>query len=171
MTHTLVLLRHASAVPVAPSDAERPLTAHGHAEARAAGGWLADLGVGPDAALVSDAVRARETWLDVAAAAAWTLGSDALRYDAGLYAADTDSALDLLRATDEGVGTLVVVGHNPTIASLVQVLDDGEGPASTEVLVRGFPAGSAVVFSVACPWDELELSCARLVGFRPGAPQ
>ena len=30
--------------------------------------------------------------------------------------------------TDEAVGTLVVVGHNPTVGMLAQLLDDGEGP-------------------------------------------
>lgn len=168
MAHTLVLLRHASAAPVAPSDAERALTSRGHAEAQAAGAWLARTGTVPDRALVSAAVRARETWTDVAAGAGWTLEAD---HDSALYSADTDSALDLLRLTDEGVGTLVVVGHNPTVASLVQMLDDGEGPDGTEVLRRGFPAGSAAVFAVGRPWADLELSCARLAAFRPGAPE
>ena len=42
-----------------------------------------------------------------------------------LYDAGPESALDLIRATDEHVRTLVVVGHNPTMASLATLLDDG----------------------------------------------
>jgi len=166
--HTLVLVRHASAESLASSDAERALTPRGHAEARAAGSWLATAGVVPDRALVSDALRARETWADLAAAAGWGLDAE---YDAALYSADAESALDLVRLTDDGIGTLVVVGHNPTMASLVQMIDDGDGADGTEVLRHGFPSGSAAVFETGGRWDELELSSARLVGFRPGAPE
>src|SRR6478736_5362443 len=54
------LLRHAHAEAGSP-DAERPLSAKGEEQARAAGAALAVLGVELDACLTSPKVRARET--------------------------------------------------------------------------------------------------------------
>ena len=68
-TRTLVLLRHAKAEAAgsdAPDDAERPLTARGHADAAAAGAWLARHGLLPDVVICSPARRTRQTWHGVA---------------------------------------------------------------------------------------------------------
>ncbi len=56
----LWLLRHGDAADGSP-DAERPLTAKGEAQSRAAGGALAALGVEMDACLTSPRVRAADT--------------------------------------------------------------------------------------------------------------
>ncbi len=57
----LYLLRHAAAVDVALSDAERELTREGREEARIAGAALAELGVKVSHILTSPLVRARQT--------------------------------------------------------------------------------------------------------------
>jgi len=57
----LYLLRHATAVDVALSDAERELTREGREEARIAGAALAELGVKVSHILTSPLVRARQT--------------------------------------------------------------------------------------------------------------
>jgi len=64
---------------------------------------------------------------------------------------------------------LVVVGHNPTIAYLAQLLDDGSGDddAGREMAV-GFPTGALAVFEVTGSWAELDLASARLVAFHVG---
>ncbi len=56
----LWLLRHGDAADGSP-DAERPLTEKGEAQARAAGGALAALGVKVDACLTSPKLRAADT--------------------------------------------------------------------------------------------------------------
>src|SRR6202043_1937585 len=57
----LYLLRHATAVDVASSDAERELTREGREEARIAGAALTELGVKLSRILTSPLVRARQT--------------------------------------------------------------------------------------------------------------
>ena len=91
---TIVVMRHAKAEQAGPTDFDRPLADRGHQDAEAAGAWLAEQGFEPDHALVSAALRTGETWAGVAAGAGWELDPD---LDRGLYAADTDTALDLLR--------------------------------------------------------------------------
>lgn len=164
----LVVLRHAQAEPSAATDAERPLSARGRTDAAAAGTWLAGLGlqVAPPAgaALVSAALRTRQTYDALAAAAGWEGG---VTHDAGLYSAGPEAALDLVRETSEEVSTLLVVGHNPTMAYLAHLLDDGEGDdgATSEMLARGYPTAAAAVFAVGGSWADLGAGGARLEAF------
>ena len=88
-----------------------------------------------EAALVSDARRAHETWLHLALGAGWDVEPV---LSPALYAAGPDAALDLLRETDAGTGTLVVVGHNPTMAYVAELLDDGDGGGAAEVSLGSF---------------------------------
>ena len=106
----LVIMRHAKAEPSAPSDHERVLTDRGIGDAEEAGGWLGAAGTTPGRALVSDAARTRGTWAALAGGAGWDVVPE---YDASLYAAGPETALDLFRETDDAVGTLVVVGPQP----------------------------------------------------------
>lgn len=162
-----MLLRHAEAAPFAGPDHERPLTAEGHAQATAVGNWLREQRVSPDHALVSDAQRTRETWADVASAAGWGTTPE---LDAGLYAAGPESALDLMHLVDPDTGTLLVLGHNPTIHYLAQLLCDDEGSTEAQMaLLHGFAPASAVVFDVEVAWDRLVAGTATLRAYRSGA--
>ena len=58
----LIVMRHAKAEPFAPSDHARPLTYRGIASARDVGDHLRDGGLAPDYAIVSSALRTRQTW-------------------------------------------------------------------------------------------------------------
>ncbi|VXB51782.1 SixA phosphatase family protein [Nocardioides sp. AX2bis] len=167
----LVVLRHAQAEPSAATDAERPLSARGRTDAAAAGTWLAGLGihVGPPtgSALVSAALRTRQTYDALAGGAGWEGGAEAARHDEGLYSAGPEAALDLVRETADEVSTLLVVGHNPTMAYLAHLLDDGEGDpgAGSEMVARGYPTCAAAVFAVDVPWADLAPGRARLEAF------
>jgi phosphohistidine phosphatase len=163
----LVVVRHAKAEPTAPSDHGRALAARGRADAEEAGRWLRGAGIDPDAALVSDALRAQQTWEHLAGAAGWGIDPE---LSAGLYAAGGDSAFDLLRETDPAVSTLVVVGHNPTMAYVAELVDDGEGDteAMTVMLTRGFPTCALAVFAVVGEWGELGPGGGRLEAFHVG---
>jgi len=161
MSRRLVVMRHAKAEQDGPTDFERPLAERGHRDAADAGRWLAGQGIAPDHALVSAALRTRETWAAVAEGASWTLEPEV---DRGLYAAGPETALDLICLTPDEVGTLVVVGHNPTMAYLAQLLDSGEGdPAVPEALAGGFPTCAVAVFSYDGPWAGLGAGAADLV--------
>lgn len=163
----LLVMRHAAAVAVGPSDLERELTPQGHLDATEVGEWLASRGVVADAALVSTAARTRDTWAAVAAAADWDVDPD---FSAALYAAGTESALDLVRLLPDGATTGVLLGHNPTVAALVHLLDDGTGdPALLVEMAGGYPPGSVTLLELEGPWDELAPGRARVVEFHvPG---
>ncbi|MFN8136157.1 MAG: histidine phosphatase family protein [Propionicimonas sp.] len=162
----LVLMRHATAAQEGGADADRRLSDDGRAQATVVGGWLRSTGIEPDAALVSAATRAVETWEAVARGAGWSLTP---LVDRGLYTAGSDTALDLIRETLTEVTTLVVVGHNPTVATVAQLLDDGEGDpvASTEMLL-GYPPAAVTVFEYDGDWDGLGWGTARVAAFRSG---
>ncbi|GGR67541.1 phosphohistidine phosphatase [Nocardioides luteus] len=166
---TLVIMRHAKAESSAPTDYERQLTERGHADATAAGEWLAEQGVVPDYVLVSAADRTTQTWEDVALGASWDL--TLAEYDRGLYAASASTALDILRGVDDGLSTVLVIGHNPTMSSLVQLLDDGEGDdeASNE-LALGYPPAAVAVLSYDGDWSELDEAEASVTAFHIPRP-
>jgi phosphohistidine phosphatase len=156
----LVIVRHAKAEPYADTDAERRLSDRGRKDAGAAGRWLAKQDVTPDRAVVSGASRTRETWQLMAEAAGWTGEAE---YDDALYGADEDTVLDILRTTEDSVGTIVVVGHNPTVGMLAQLLDDGDGdPAAVDSLMLGYPTSAVTVFDVPVPWARLGPGSATL---------
>jgi phosphohistidine phosphatase len=162
----LVVMRHATAEQAAATDLERELLAQGREAAAEMGSWLAARGIRPDHALVSAAARTRQTWEALADAAGWVLEADV---DRGLYTAGPETALDLMRSTPAEAGTLVVVGHNPTIAYLAQMLDDGEGDteASNEMAL-GYPAGAATVLEYDGAWADLGAGTARVMAFHVG---
>ncbi len=167
-TRRLVVMRHSKAEPTAPTDHERPLARRGRDDAEAAGRWLREQGITPDVALVSDAARTRQTWERVAAGAGWDLAPG---LSAPLYAAGADSAFDLLRAVGPDTLTLVVIGHNPTMAYIAELIDDGDGDAqaTTGLVTRGFPTSAVAVFDVAGPWADLGPGSGRLEAFHVGA--
>jgi phosphohistidine phosphatase len=156
----LVIMRHAKAEPFAAEDRLRRLTDRGRAAAADAGRWAADHGVAPDQALVSPAVRTRETW--AAFAAGLGTAVEAV-YDASLYSAGTETAMECLRSVEDDVGCAVLVGHNPTVASLVQLLGDGAGDADALRRVSsGYPPASVALFRLPARWQDLDFAGARL---------
>ncbi|HWU21120.1 MAG TPA: histidine phosphatase family protein, partial [Nocardioides sp.] len=123
-------------------------------------------GVVPGAAYVSAAARTRGTWAAIAGAAGWELEPT---YDRVLYGTGEDGVLELVQATDDAVDTVVVIGHNPTIEVLVQLLDDGDGPAElAESLAIGCPTAAVAVFDVEVPWAEVGPMSGRPRAFHVG---
>lgn len=166
---TLVVMRHGKAEQSGPSDYERPLAPRGHLDSAAVGAWLARRDLVPDHVLVSGALRTRETWEHVRRGAdeAWA-GLEAT-FDRGLYAADVDTALDLVRQVDDSHESVLVIGHNPTVAYLAQLLDDGEGDAdAADGLALGFPTSATAVLACDSSWGDLAPGSARLVAHHVG---
>ncbi|MET7831881.1 histidine phosphatase family protein [Micromonospora sediminicola] len=145
---TLVLLRHAKAEQERDApDADRSLTARGHADAAAAGAWLARHELLPDVVLCSPARRTRQTWHGVAMGMTGSppeggpAGSTpAVRYEPTAYEAHPDELLDLVRAVDPAAGTVLLVAHNPGISLLSALLDperaDPDGLRTTDLVVH-----------------------------------
>jgi len=159
-------MRHAKAEQSAPSDFERQLTDRGTADAGEAGAWLTEQGMIPDHALVSGAVRTQQTWDALVDRGGWDVDPD---FEEALYDAGPESALDLIRSVPDHVQTLLVVGHNPTMASLAQLLDDGEGDEDAgNDMTTGFPTSAVAVLSYDGDWRELTEASASVVAFHVG---
>ena len=156
----LVLVRHAEAGS-ALVDRDRPLTSRGERQATAVGEWLAQAGFVSGRVVVSPARRTLQTWDGMRAA----LSSAPERLvDERIYDNTVDGLVELVRETDDEVGTLVLVGHNPSVGTLAHVLDDGEGSETARrELTSGFPPASVAVFDVPVPFAELLPGGATLV--------
>ena len=163
----LVLVRHGKAEQSADTDDERALTETGRDDAAAGGAWLAASGFVPDHALVSSARRAQETWEALSSPHGWEVAVDVSDL---LYSAEPETVLDLLREVPDGARSVIVVGHNPTMAYVATMVDDGSGDeaAATELTTRGFPTCSLAVFEYDGDWAALDVTSARLVAFHVG---
>ena len=126
----LVLLRHGRAQPDAPhGDAKRPLTAGGADDVRSVALQLAEQGVRIDRALVSSSVRTRETCevFRDAGSEDTTFTDDVVAYSDALYNASVGELLVALE--NETGGTVLLIGHNPSITGLlIHLLPDGASP-------------------------------------------
>jgi phosphohistidine phosphatase len=158
----LVLIRHAKTGD-GLADIERRLTDRGHLDAAAIGTWLNQLALAPDRVVVSPARRARQTWEEAAAA---LIDSPTPIIDERIYGNSVDELLDVIRDAPDDVRTLVLVGHNPSMAELAYAFDDGSGPSEIAAeLASGFPTSGIAVFALATPYREVRLHRAALTHF------
>jgi phosphohistidine phosphatase len=148
----LFVLRHAKAKTEPPrggSDHERELNPRGRNDAAALGKRLArgdrfrlarrDL---PSLALCSTAARTMQTAERVLDG--WSDPPE-LRKERELYRADADDVLELLRTVDDDVRSVMVVGHNPTIAYFAEMMIDPVTPPRGSVDRQGFPTCALAV--------------------------
>lgn len=150
--HELILMRHAEAEPPGPgdSDPQRPLTAFGLAQARRAGHWLLDQGSRPQVLAHSPALRTHQSAEQVHA----LLPGARLHAEPGMYLASAGELLVLAQA-HAGCDALLLVGHNPGMLHLLQVLL-GDAPERRQAM----PPGTMARLRVAA---ALAPGCARLL--------
>lgn len=130
-TRTLVLIRHGKSDWSSDvADRDRPLAARGRRQAPQAGRWLADHGPRLDLAVVSPAARATQTWELVAAALA---DPPPTRVDEAAYTFDGEALLDVVRGLDD-LPTVALVGHNPALEELLELLTGEVRRMSTSCL-------------------------------------
>jgi phosphohistidine phosphatase len=139
----LVILRHGKAMAATAGglDHGRPLAERGVAEVPRVAARLAELGWEPDEVFCSDALRTTETLHH--ADRVWRL-DDEPHITRRLYLASAQRIGEVLRhATGQ---TVAVVGHNPGLEELVQLL------AGTSV--RLTTANAALLWRPPAPWSR-----------------
>ncbi|MEJ2601093.1 MAG: histidine phosphatase family protein [Anaerolineales bacterium] len=118
---TLLILRHAKSSwkHAELPDFDRPLNRRGKRDAPRMGELLRQLDLFPDLILSSSAQRARQTTQAVVDSSGY--GGEVYWMDS-LYAAPPESYLDALRALDDSLQQVMVVGHNPGMEELLEEL-------------------------------------------------
>lgn len=151
MDRTLVLLRHAKADrPNGVADIDRPLTDRGHADSAAAGAWLAKQGYAPDLVLCSPSKRTRQTWHSVAVALARAT-APTVRYERELYDGGAEDLLKVIQTADPAARVVIVIGHNPAVSVLSELLDPGSELDSDGLRTCGIAIHAATV-----AWSDLK---------------
>lgn len=159
----IIVLRHARADwPNGVSDHDRPLADRGRPQATETGEWLADTGINPDYVLCSTAKRARETWKLVAHEL--PKRSRKTVYEDRLYEASPGVIIEVIQETPEEYSDLLLVGHNPGVLGLTQVLagDEGDQAAFERMRVGGFPTAAVAVLTFNGGWKSVEPGVAKL---------
>ncbi len=151
----LLVLRHAKAEEDSASgkDFDRPLAKRGWRDAAEVGRAMRERGLAPDAIIASPATRVVETL----AALAEGHGPLEANYDRRLYNASPATLLDVVRETDDGAQTLLLVGHNPGLQLLLLNLTQGR-------VGENFPTATLAVVDLAVAhWADADPANGEVV--------
>lgn len=160
---TVILMRHGDAVTFASRDYDRALSDDGRREVASMRNFLASRGLAPQHAIVSPAMRTRQTFEHLA------LRLDP-QFDDGLYSAGGLSVIETISTTPDDIETLILVGHAPGVPSAVRLLTDI--PASDhdvwEKVREYFPTATGAVLTFDTPtWDLAEGTGRLVAAHRP----
>jgi phosphohistidine phosphatase len=153
------LLRHAKSSWKARGvpDHDRPLAPRGRRAAKTIAGHLLEQGIEPELVLCSTARRARETLERIEA----VLGTPVVRFEPELYGAIAGTLLERLRAVEDAVDSVLLIGHNPAVHQLALQLAH-----PTRELEAKFPTGAlATLVFAGSGWRALAPDGADLTEF------
>ena len=107
---------------------------------------LASRGMRPDLALVSPAVRTRQTWELLHEA----FGDVQVREDEALYNGGSEILRRFVQAGEDEAGCLMVVAHNPGVHLLAveYLVESAASPSVLDRMSVGFPPGAMAIFAV-----------------------
>jgi phosphohistidine phosphatase len=154
----LILLRHGKSSwdDTGLDDFDRPLAPRGLRNVPEMGRRLAQRGLVPDLVVSSTAVRALATARGVAREIGYR--EDRIREAPELYLASPDEILAVIRGTAAGIGTLMVVGHNPGLTELASRLDD--------IRLDNMPTAAMLCVEFTVPdWADIRPQEAQLCWF------
>ena len=128
MARELWIMRHAQAMPEVRGgrDFDRPLSDHGHVQAR----WMAEhvpsihVGASPSWVLHSSALRTTQT-------AEVTFADATLIPESSLYEAGVDGCLSVIQEQAADQDLVALVGHNPTVHAFATWLSGDEAIAAS----------------------------------------
>ena len=154
---TLLILRHAKSSWKHPelSDHDRPLNKRGKHDAPLMGHLLKERGLIPDLIISSTAVRAKDTALAVAKAVGY---NKEIIFYSTLYAASSNAyikAIGSISDDDADCSTILVIGHNPGLEELIEVLtEEMHELATCELAVIEIPTKK---------WSNLNIRQGKLI--------
>ena len=158
MSKLLYLVRHAKSSwsDRSLSDRDRPLNKRGRRSAPDMGRRLAAQDHLPELIISSPAKRAFSTARKIAR----ELGYDRseIMKDESLYFSGTGAMLDLLESLDDGYQRVMIVGHNPAMTSLMNILSGSsiDNMPTCAVAVIEYPMAS---------WSELRSVEGQLLAY------
>ena len=161
----LLVLRHAKTERDSPSglDRDRRLDARGREDAPVIGRYMREHKLVPDLALVSPATRTRETFDLLVPALETKVEAE---FIGDLYGADAREVLQIVRAADADVKSILVIGHNPGLHELSLELIGKAKAEDREELDENLPTSGLVVFKFAIgDWSEVAVRHGTLERF------
>lgn len=161
---TLICLRHAEAERSnLGGDHTCGLTAKGKNDAKLIGKFMLENALHPDFVLCSDAVRTRMTLQGISK----HIEPKKIAYENALYESTIDAYINALRACDDGIQTLMIIGHNPVMHMLASQLAHDDGLQNFNQLMCMYPPGSVSVFDVPITqWADLAFQKNTLAMFK-----
>jgi phosphohistidine phosphatase len=150
---TLFILRHAKSAWDNPdlSDFERPLNSRGLDAARFIGELIYERNLEPQIIISSPAKRAKQTAVLVKEIAEI---SQPITFDERIYEASPLTLFNLINEFDDKHESVLLVGHNPGLESLVRILTREDQILPTAALVK-------INLDIE-NWSKLETNCGRL---------
>jgi phosphohistidine phosphatase len=160
----LLLLRHAKTEPFTGSgDHERALTERGRADAARLGLYIAREKIVPDAAIHSGALRTKQT---LAIVLNKLQPGVKVTAEPRLYGAADAAFLNVVRSARDKARTLLLVGHNPTMAEMAcRLAGTGERTGMSKMAAK-FPTSALAVLDFDVDhWREVDEGLGRLIDF------
>lgn len=149
----LYLLRHAKSswAEEGIDDHDRPLAGRGKKDAQRLEEYLRQAHIAPALVLCSSARRTRETLKGIQPALPKTTK---VAIEDGLYLASARDVIKRLRDVADGVASVMVIGHNPTLQELALALATRGAPLAR--LRENLPTGSLVSIALPeGPWSKV----------------
>lgn len=87
-------------------------------------------------------------------------------YEERIYEASPGELIALLNETPDDAQNVLLIGHNPGVQGLADILGGAsEGDARERMTRRGFPAAAFAVLTFTGPWKSLEPGTATLADY------
>ncbi len=127
------------------SDFERPLAKRGIKDAKKLNSFLIKNNLNIDKVYCSNAIRAKETF-DLTADG-FKFPIENATYSDDLYFGDANNIINYLKNLDEKLNNILIIGHNPTLHVLVELL--------TNKYIERFTTCNLAVISFKGHWKRL----------------
>lgn len=161
MQRELWLLRHGkSDWNITTPDCDRPLKKRGLKASERLGAWMYKHHLFPDLVISSPALRALTTAQVVCDAL--DLPENAIRQDKRIYDEGVERLKKVLADVPATVRTLLLVGHNPELETLVRYLVSAKQLPATQKLI---PTATLIRLKMPDAWSDLDQDCAGLIAF------